>query len=65
MCRDEANDEVKLSIVAALEAWMGRLESVSPKLVDHLSHSLKDKEALRRAHLHALLQVIVASPSAK
>ena len=61
MCRDETNDEVKLRIVAALEAWMGQLEDVLPKLVDQLSNGLKDKEALRRAHLHALLQVTFAS----
>ena len=44
--------------MAALQAWMALLDAVPPKLAEHLSQSLRDKESLRRAHLLALLQVV-------
>ena len=55
--REEANEDVRLSIVGALGAFLSRLDSWPASVLSRLRDGLGEKEALRRAHLRALLQV--------
>ncbi len=54
--REEANEEVRLAIVAALGAWLGRLAAWPPCALARMNDSLAEREPLRRAHLRALVQ---------
>ena len=55
--REEANEDVRTSIVGALGAWLSRLDSWPTSALSRLRDGLGEKEALRRAHLRALVQV--------
>lgn len=48
---------MKLEIVRCLGHWSPFLESISGTVVEHLTKGLKEKEALQKAHLSAVLQV--------
>ena len=54
--REEANEEVRLAIVAALGAWLGRLAAWPPCALARMNDGLAEREPLRRAHLRALVQ---------
>lgn len=49
--------QVKLSLVAALGAWLQRMQQLPEAVLAHFQAGLKEKEALRRAHLRCLAQV--------
>ena len=49
--------QVKLSFVAALAAWLQRMQRLPEMVLAHLRSGLKEKETLRRAHLRCLAQV--------
>ena len=46
---------MKLEIIRCLGHWC--LESIPGNVVEHLSKGLKEKEALQKAHVSAVLQV--------
>lgn len=49
--------QVKLSLVAALGAWLQRMQQLPEAVLAHFQSGLKEKEVLRRAHLRCLAQV--------
>jgi hypothetical protein len=49
--------QVKLSLVAALRAWLQRVQKLPEAVLAHFRGGVKEKEALRRAHLRCLVQV--------
>ena len=49
--------QVKLSMVAALEPWLQRMQQLPETVLAHFRSGLREKEALRRAHLRCLAQV--------
>jgi hypothetical protein len=49
--------QVKLSMVATLEAWLQRMQQLPEMVLAHFRSGLREKEALRRAHLRCLAQV--------
>ena len=57
MRREEANEDVRLSVVGALGAFLSCLDSWPASAMSRLRDGLGEKEALRRAHLRALVQV--------
>lgn len=53
--KNEGNEEVKLAVLSAIASWAARSsEAVQPDLVAFFASGLKEKEALRRAHLRCL-----------
>ncbi|XP_056168131.1 protein ILITYHIA isoform X1 [Syzygium oleosum] len=53
--KGEGNEEVKLAVLSAIASWAARSsEAVQPDLVAFFASGLKEKEALRRAHLRCL-----------
>ncbi|KAL9233413.1 hypothetical protein vseg_008420 [Gypsophila vaccaria] len=53
--KDDGNEEVKLVVLSALASWVARgADSVETSLVSFFNSGLKEKEALRRAHLRCL-----------
>ena len=57
MSRDEVNEAVKLETVRALGSWAACMEALPSDVTERFAAGLKEKEALQRAHLQALLQV--------
>ena len=55
--REEVNESVKLEIVRCLGLWASALETLPTIALELLTKGLKDKEALQKAHLCAILQV--------
>lgn len=58
--REEVNEEVRLGVVGALGAWLGRLDAWPPSVLSRLVEGLGERDALRRAHLKAIVQVRMA-----
>lgn len=56
-CREDANEEVKLQLLAALGAWLSHAQSIPGAALQRLKDGMKEKDALRRAHLRSLNQV--------
>jgi len=56
-CRDEANDDVKSSILVAIGSWLKFTTTLSPSVSTRLADCLKEKDALKSAALKATLQV--------
>ena len=55
--REEANEETKLEVIAAMGAWLCHADSVSKATLQRLIDGLKEKDALKRAHLKSLNKV--------
>ena len=56
--RDEANDDVKSSILVAVGNWLKLTTTLPPSVSTTLADCLKEKDALKSAALKATLQVI-------
>ncbi|KAK9840722.1 hypothetical protein WJX81_000165 [Elliptochloris bilobata] len=63
--REEAGEDVRLSIIGALGVWLGRLDAWPPDALSLLKDGLGEKEALRRAHLRALVHALSSRPGAR
>lgn len=55
--RDEANDDVKSSILVAIGSWLKFTSTLPPSVSTRLAECLKEKDALKSAALKATLQV--------
>lgn len=55
--RDEANDDVKSSILVAIGSWLKLTNTLPPSVSTRLADCLKEKDALKSAALKATLQV--------
>ena len=55
--RDEANDDVKSSILVAIGSWLKLTNNLPPSVSTRLADCLKEKDALKSAALKATLQV--------
>ena len=55
--RDEANDDVKSSILVAIGSWLKLTNNLPPSVSTRLADCLKEKDALKSAALTATLQV--------
>lgn len=65
MVQEERTEEGKVALATALGAWTA-LCTASPAAVARFSHGLtKEKEVVKRAHLHALLHALQQPPTRK
>ena len=56
--REETNEEARLAVVGALQAWTPHMGEFTQAVVDLLASGLREKDTIRRAHLRALAQVL-------
>ena len=56
--REETNEEARLAVIGALQAWAPHMGEFTRAVVDLLAGGLREKDSVRRAHLRALAQVL-------
>ena len=61
--RDEANDDVKSTLLAAIGSWLKLANNLPPAVSSRLAACLKEKDTLKAAALTATLQVSFCSCS--
>ncbi|DBB12167.1 TPA: hypothetical protein ACH3X3_006274 [Trebouxia sp. C0006] len=61
--KDEANDDVKSSILVAIGSWLKLTNTLPPSVSTRLAGCLKEKDALKSAALKATLQALQANSS--
>ncbi|KAI3721801.1 hypothetical protein L2E82_32819 [Cichorium intybus] len=54
-CKDDGNEEVKLTCLTALAVWVARsTDAIKPEVVTFIGSGLEEKESLRRGYLRCL-----------
>ncbi|EFN56582.1 hypothetical protein CHLNCDRAFT_144295 [Chlorella variabilis] len=63
--KEELSEDVKAALAAALGAWLPRCSGMPEPALARMTESLKEKEALRRAHLRALAAALRQNQEAR
>ncbi|KAK9804294.1 hypothetical protein WJX72_005256 [[Myrmecia] bisecta] len=60
--KEEANDDVRLTLLSALALWLERADSFPLAAESRFILGMKEKDLLRKAHLRCLLQALRGRP---
>ncbi|KAL4444093.1 hypothetical protein ABPG75_011830 [Micractinium tetrahymenae] len=63
--KEELSEDVKLALAGALAAWLPRCAGMPEPVLARITESLKEKEALKRAHLRALAAALHSNQEAR